>query len=378
MGAVLHVFVSAVDPDAPGESSDNIIYFGPGLHNLYESCSGGALIVKGKGKTVYIAPGAVVCGRIVFRSAGDCCITGGGILMMGGYDKNPMFDNTLIISGSDNIIIGNIIANSRAVPLDGPERPLRGTWTTKVEQCRNLTVDGYRVVSPTFASTDSLSICSTSNVTVKNCFLRACDDNISLKGFCIPVDNAFWAPIENIHVSDCILWSDANSAMVVGEESRARYYKNISFKNIDVLFSYDCREPHHLKLDERSVMSIICLDGTYFSDITWEDIRVNNCERLVCMNFVDAFWYGDIPGHQEHEGGIDGITFKNISSLSPYNSPISNEILLKGYDASENTAYPKKYIENITFDNVIIKGKKVISSYDRLYKNEYVRNLIFK
>jgi hypothetical protein len=382
MGAALHIFVSAIDPHQPETGSDTLIYFGPGLHNLYETHHDGLLKVSGRGKTVYIAPGAVVCGMILFTDANDSRILGGGILMMGGYEGNPMFGVALTINASINFTLGEIIVNSRAVPLDGPERTLRGTWSTKVDCCRNLTVDGYRVVSTVFASTDSLSICSSSNVKIKNCFLRSCDDTISLKGLGNPIDNTYWGPIENISMSDCILWSDANNAMVVGEESRAKYYKNISFKNIDVIFSYDSREPHHLNLDERSVMSIVGLDGTYFSDISWEDIRVNNCQRLICMTFVDDFWYGDLPGHQEHEGGIKDVAFLNISSVSSekniHASPISNEILLNGYGAVKYPANPKKYIENITFENVMIDGVKLTASYGRLRKNSYVRDLVFK
>ncbi|AEF80562.1 hypothetical protein TREAZ_0215 [Leadbettera azotonutricia ZAS-9] len=129
-------------------------------------------------------------------------------------------------------------------------------------------------------------------------------------------------------------------------------------------------------------MSIVGLDGTYFSDIVWEDIRIYNCQRLICMTFVDDFWHGDLPGHQEHEGGIQNAAFLNISSISSgkniHGSRISNEILLNGYGGDKYVTNPKKYIENIIFENVIIDGMKLTASYDRLRKNNYVRNLVFK
>jgi hypothetical protein len=378
-GAVIHVFVSAVDPNQPKESSGNIIYFGPGYYNLYETHNG-QLNVTGTNKTVYIAPGAVVDGTIYFYNAYNCKITGGGVLMMSDLNPNIYSRIPLVFINSSNCSIGNIIANSRAIPLDGADKPRRGSWTTAINSCSNMTIDGYRVVSPTYASTDSLDfqggVSSMTGISVKNCFLRACDDTISIKGSGNVDDSNNWQPIENFTVSDTILWSDANNAMVLGEESAAKYYKNITFSNIDVIFSYDDKT-HHLDLDERSVMSIVCLDGTYFSNITWDNIRVNNCQRLICMTFLDGFWFGSVQGHQQHPGGISGVTFSNITSASPdSSSTITNEIRLSGYAPKDLN--PEKYIEDITLDNVIINGTKVTGSYHRLKKNGYVRNLIFK
>ena len=374
-GAVLHIFVSAIDPEQPKASSANVTYFGPGYHDLFTT-SGGRLLVSDSNRTVYIAPGAVVNGFIHFYNAGNSKIIGGGVIMLN--DITAFQNQVLVIDRSNNFTVGNVIANSRALPLDGPGNPRRGSWTTSIYRSSNVTVDGYRVVSPTWASTDSLNIIDSTNVTVKNCFLRACDDTISLKGFWPEDNHASWQPIENIHVSDSILWSDSNNAMVAGEESRAEYYKNITFSNIDVLFSYDGRAPYHLDplLNERSVMSIVCLDGTYFSDIVFNNIRVNNCQRLICMTFRDDFWYGSIQGNQQYPGGITGVTFSNITSVSPNDTSISNEILLLGY--SQKGANPEKFIENITFDNVIINGGKLAATYSRLITNAQVRNLIFK
>jgi hypothetical protein len=377
-GAVIHVFVSPIDPVQPGGSSGDVIYFEPGYHDLYKT-HGGKLFISRSNTMVYIAPGAVVNGAIEFHDVSNCKITGGGVLMMS--ETPPGNKIPLVFVRTTNCAIGNIIVNSRAIPLDGPDTARRGSWSTALNTCSDMVVDGYRVVSPTYASTDSLNIQiadqAVKNIIVKNSFFRACDDNISIKGHGNANDNSTWQTIEGISIFDCTLWSDANNAMVVGEESAAKY-KNISFRNIDIIFSYDDKD-NHLKLNERSVMSIVCLDGTYFSDITWDNIRVNNCQRLICMTFLDSFWFGSIPGHQQYPGGISGITFSNISSFSPNSSSIANEIRLSGYGPVNPQKYPQKYIEDITFDNVVINGEKLTVSYSRLViANEYVRDLVFK
>jgi hypothetical protein len=377
-GAVIHIFVSPIDPDQPEKSTVSLTYFGPGYHDLYKS-HGGQLLITRSNSTVYIAPGAVVNGTIKFQDVRNCRITGGGILMMSELPPENMIP--LVFIRTTACSIGNIIVNSRAVPVDGPNKPRRGTWSTALNTCSDMVVDGYRVVSPTYASTDSLNLqianSPMKNVTVKNCFLRACDDTISLKGHGNYNSNTNWQTMENIQVFDTILWSDANNAMVVGEESAAKY-KNISFRNIDVIFSYP--DAMNLFHEERSVMSIVSLHGTYFSDITWDNIRVNDCQRLICLTFLDDFWYGSFKGNQRLEGGISNITFSNITSTAPDDaSDIANEVRINGYDAAKIPANPKKYIENITFDNVVINGEKLTESYGRLViTNEYVRNLIFK
>jgi hypothetical protein len=127
-------------------------------------------------------------------------------------------------------------------------------------------------------------------------------------------------------------------------------------------------------------MSICSLDGTYFSNIRFENIRVNRCERLICLTFKDSFWFGSIEGNQAVAGGITDVTFKNITVASKGDSSIANEILLNGWQ-KEGT--PSKTIENITFDHVLINGTYLETEKDPLIKtnnsqdNILVKNLYF-
>jgi hypothetical protein len=174
------------------------------------------------------------------------------------------------------------------------------------------------------------------------------------------------------------IWNDCNNAMCLGAETRASRYEDIHFKDIDVLFSFDDRD-HHAELDERSVMSIVCLEGTYFRNISWEDIRVNKCERLICQTFKNSFWFGSIMGDQTTEGGVEGVTYKNISVASNSGSKIANEILLNGW-FKDGT--PTKLINNVVFDNVTIQGKRVSKENDIKTNNtpdlQLVTNITFK
>ena len=358
-GNTLHLFSNPIDPNPPEKSTANIFYFGPGYHDLKQRYAG-ELKIK-SGQTLYIDAGAVVDGTIVVDNARDAKVICYGMLMMSGHNPlNQYNDIPLIVNNSDGVEIGPLLINSHRNP----------GWSFHIYRSANVTLDGYKCVSTRYASTDGLDITNSQNITVKNSFIRSCDDCITIKGLG-EADPADSLPNEKIHVSDTILWSDCNNAMVLGEESRAKYYKDISFRNIDVLFSFDDRDNHE-RLDERAVMTLLSLHGTYYSDVLFEDIRIGNCQRMICMTFKSDFWFGSILGDQTTPGGMSDVVFRNITNTSPDdNSRIANEILLEGWDK-------EKGIERITFENVTVGGQKVTADYQRLKTNAYVKDLIVR
>lgn len=357
-GNTLHLFANAIDTDAPTGPDENLIYFGPGYHDLSKS-NGGQLVTGNK--DVYIAGGAVVNGSMVVGGNGNH-VYGHGIMM-----KTTPNNLVLIANYARNALIEGIIVCSHR----------DGGWTVGMHEASDITVQNVKVVSTRYASTDGFDIVNTNNVTMKNTFIRSCDDAIAIKGL-INNTPALCPPNEKMLFEKLQIWNDCNNAMCLGAETRASRYEDIHFKDIDVLFSYDDRD-HHAELDERSVMSIVCLEGTYFSNISWENIRVNRCERLICETFKDNFWFGSIEGDQNTEGGIDGVTYKDVTVSSDSGSKIANEILLNGWFKAGT---PTKIIRNITFDNVTIEGKRVSSESDIKTNNtanqQLVTNLIFK
>ena len=358
-GYTLHLFTNEIDHDAASyKGKFGVIYYGPGYHDESHK-----QIVLGSGMTLYVDAGAVVNAPVVVLNAKNVKILGTGVIMMDKKNQvDPVYGNiNLCINHSENVYIGNIIAHAHRTQ----------NWTTHIYFSKDVTVEGYHVVSPEYASTDAIDISNSQNITIRDVFLRSCDDCITVKGLgqgSLPDD---CPPNENIHVSDSQLWSDCNNAMVIGEESMAAYYNNISFRNIDVLFSYDDRDNHE-RLDERAAMSIVLLHGTEVTNILWEDIRVNNCQRLVCFRFVDSFWFGSIQGNQMYPGYVDGVTLRNITCTSNNSSRIANEILIYGWSKD-------KMIQNVTFENFVVNGKQLVSLMNPYMKvNSYIKNIQFK
>lgn len=358
-GHTLHLFTNEIDHEAEKyKDKFGVVYYGPGYHDQSHR-----QIVLGSGMTLYVDAGAVLNAPVVVFNAKNVNILGSGVIMMDKKNAvDPTYGNIVIcLNNSQNVTVKGVIAHAHRSQ----------NWTTHVYYCKDVTLENYHVVSTRYASVDALDISNSQNITVNNCFLRSCDDCVTIKGLGnapLPENNP---PNENIHVSGSQLWNDCNNAMVIGEESMAAYYNNISFRDIDVLYSYDDRDNHE-QLDERSVMSIVLLHGTEVSDILWEDIRINNCQRLVCFRFVDSFWFGSVQGNQIYPGFVDGVTLRNINCASDNKSRIANEILIYGW--SDN-----KQIRNVTFEDFVVKGQKLISIMNPYMKvNSYIKNIQFK
>lgn len=357
-GNSFHLFANPIDTEAPKESSSDLIYFGPGYHNIQQQY-GGTLLTQNR--SIYIAGGAVVNGDIIANGNGRT-ISGHGVLM-----KTTPNNCVLSVSYAKNVTLKDFIICSH--------RP--GGWTVGTYMAENLNIYNVKVVSVQYASTDGFDISNSVGVHLKDVFIRSCDDAIAIKGLAEGTP-ANCPPNENMTFENLQIWNDCNNAMGIGAETHTKYYKDIHFKNIDVIFSYDDRD-NHVRLDERSVMNICCLQGTFFENITWEDIRVNRCERLICITFKDNFWFGSIQGNQSTEGGVNDITYKNVTVESNSGSSIANEILLNGWAGT-----PRKIIQNVTFDNVVIEGKPVTSESDKHIKTNntsevvLVKDLIFK
>lgn len=332
-GNTLHIFPNSIDKEAPNPDNQEYIYFDKGYHDLK-----GTFSITGNQK-IYIAGGAVLNGTIKIEGGTGAYIHGRGMLM-----RKEKKDVVLGSSFTDSLNIdGILIHNHRSQD-----------WTVAMHAVSNLRISNVKVISTRYASTDGFDIVNSNNIHFDNIFVRACDDAIVIKGL-IPGNPANCPPNENMLFENIQIWNDCNNAMCLGAETHAAYYKNITFRNIDVLYSYDDRD-HHSKLDERSVMTIVCLQGTFFSDITYENIRINKCQRLICLTFKDNFWFGSILGDQSTPGGINNIHYKNIFNYSKNTGPIANEILMNGW---YKKGTPTKYIENIIFENLKIEEKKI-------------------
>ncbi len=352
----LHLFANPIDDNAPTESTEDIIYFGPGYHFLTET------IQPKNNQTVYIANGAVVNGGIYIGDKENVNVCGSGVLVRD--------------EGSQSGWRGIRVIDSKDVNISGVTVNINKSaeWSTEIRRSADVNINNYKVVSPQWASTDAIDIVNSQRITVEDCFLRATDDTITLKGLdWDKTDISTLKPsIKTIKVKSSILWNECNNAMVVGEETFAKGYEDIIFEDIDVIFSYDDGNAHGNLLD-RAAISIVNYHGANMENITWDNIRINECVRLICIGFFNEGYEGPLPEDecQVLAGNIKNVTIKNVTSNSTSNSLYANEILLKGWSAD-------KKIIDLTLENITANGKKLTSASPLIVKNEFVDNLIVK
>ncbi|MDQ0090747.1 hypothetical protein J2T12_004170 [Paenibacillus anaericanus] len=353
-GKVLHLFAQAPETDIPDASDPSVIYFGPGYHDL--GGYGAEPTFLKSGQTLYIAGGAILRGRVRANDVTDVTIRGRGTLL-NDYIANDEHSNiTLALNYVTNTKVEDIIVNNDTA-----------SWTSAVHGSSFVNVTNYKGVSPKFASSDGFDINSSHDITFDGSFIHSADDAVAIKGLSHETDPAKALPIYNITYKNSQLWSDANNAIGIGAETVAAYVKNIKFQNIDILYNFDDRD-HPDVLPDRSAINIFALNATHFSDIAFEDIRVEKAKRLINIQMDNTFYFGALQGNWVGEGSMKGITYKNITSYSDG----SNEIKIAGWDDDH-------LISDVIFQNIKINGKTVGNVQDPHFTiNNYARDIKVK
>lgn len=393
----LHIFFNPVKDfkaDAENEMKQGrkVYFFGKGVHNI------GNLEIESH-STVTIDAGAVVYGNISAFSAEDVKINGYGVLdgsceirtnetllipVIRNSDDSTFFENdkkkfdtfmneTACLKGllrfyfSKNINCEGIILRDSS------------TFCVIPAACDNVTIDNIKTIGMWRYNSDGIDIFNSADITVKNCFLRNFDDVMVIKGI-VGWDNR---NNENITVDNCVLWCDWGAVCEIGAETLAPEYKNIVFKNCDLLYDaagammriqhfnssdiYNVRyENMHCEFRYDQMNSTLQTSenqvyeykqGTYqpyILDLTYREAN------LFCRN------------NKNIKGKMHNIEFNNIYLHFEEGMITLPQIHLFGLSE-------KHSVNDIKLENFYINGKKV-ESIEELNPeiNEYVYNIEFK
>lgn len=335
----LHLFVNPPEVNAPRPDDPNVIYFGPGIHEVSH-------LVVGDNKTVYIAGGAVV--RAVIRPDEEFSISrrglrtytptielqgqnitvrGRGIIDASGCTTHSR--NMILVRGSNITIEGIILRDSPSYTI-----PIHESDNVKVS---NVKLIGYR------ANSDGIGIINSQNVTVENCFIRTLDDLIVIKTL-----RGNKGEVRHIIAKGCVLWNQVAHALSLG----AKITSNID----DVLFT-DCDIIHDQ--GREWLLRVYHCDPAWVSNIRYENIRIEESNKLISLWIGKAKWTSD-PEDPER-GHIQGVTFKNINAAG---APLAVD--LKGFDEGH-------IIEDVFFQDVVLNGKAL--TRDMIHFSGFVKNV---
>ena len=331
----LHLFANPLETETYTESSDKVMYFGPGVHRPKDLPN--TQIQIPSNTTVYLAPGAVVKAKLLIDKAENVRIVGRGIL--------------------DHPIRGIEVTHSKNIWIDGITVINPDYYTVFGGESTGLTINNLKSFSCKGWS-DGIDLMCCSDVLIDNVFMRNSDD-------CIAIYAHRWnyyGGSRNVTLQNSILWADIAHPINIGghgnpDDKAGEILENITVRNVDIL------EHDEDDLLYQGCMAVDCGDKNLVRKVLFEDIRVENIQegRLFHINVRFNSKYDKQPGR-----GIEDIIFRNII----YNGVGENPSLLKGFDKERS-------VKNIIFDNVIINGMKM-KNIDDFITNEYIKNITVK
>ena len=301
------------------------------------------------GDVVYIEEGSIVCGRLYSRMADHIKILGNGILYGGvwhNWDENSGEQMILPVLGSDIRIEGISV-------VDG------GSWGIVPVACNKVTIRNVNVMSKVITG-DGMDIVGSEDVLVEQCFVRANDDCISIKGFG-NFDPSGSSDVKRVQVRDSIFWNaEFGNTLEIGYETQCSEICDVHFENCDILHcEYEGNQ-------SGGVLTIHNGDRAHVHDIYYENIRIEDAqEKFIDIKTLDSKYSTD-----RSRGMISDIYFKNIEIVGGI-FPVS---IIRGYEMHHELCRPKNFV----FDNIMILGKKVMNKNDLRMVVELADDLKFQ
>lgn len=332
----LHLFANPPEAEPPRPDAPDVVYFGPGIHEVSH-------LVVTNNQTVYVAGGAVVRGVIRPEEK----------FRLSSYSGLRTYSPTFVLRGTNitfrgrGIVDGSrcptharnlVVVQGRDITLEGVILRDSSTWNVPIRQSdrarvRNLKVLGYR------ANSDGIDICNSRDVTVEGCFLRTLDDLIVVK------TDKGQGEARRIVARDCVLWNEVAHALSIGAELREDV-DDVLFTNCDVIRD---------KGREWTLRVYHC-DAARISNVRFENLRIEESPRLISLWIDKAFWTRDAE-----RGHIDGVVFKNIRATAD-----SLRVEFKGFDATHA-------VENVHLEDVVVNGRPL--AWPDVKTNAFVRGL---
>lgn len=357
----LHLLVNPFEKNIPNVDDPNVIYFGPGMHDVTQ-------LTISDGQTIYLAGGAYLrCGVPEKEEE---------VEIRGHLRKKPTF----ILEGKNVSIRGRGIIDQSTVPkklrrytilahkaedvtIEGITIFDSSHWTIPIQSCDKVHVDNIKIIGWR-GNADGVDVTSSRDVLVENCFMRTFDDAVVIKSF------GGYGEVKNVHTRKCVVWNELAHALSIGAE----VHENIS----NVLFE-DCDVIHDV--GRETALRVYHCDDAVISDVTFDNIRIEEARRLI------SCWIGKTRWTEtEERGHIKNVTFKNITATSApidttltgfQDGPDWKPYIIKDHASMELVGYDAEHlVEDIVFDNVILDDKKV--ELKNVTSNEFVKNVQFK
>ncbi|WP_281225895.1 glycosyl hydrolase family 28 protein [Flavobacterium aquiphilum] len=301
----LHLFANPIETNVPNPKDPNVIYFGPGIHEISNQ-----KLKVASNKTVYLAGGAVLKGQIVVDSVSNVNIIGRGMV-----DQETKLG--IRIAHSQNVNVEDLFASQCFTgESDG----------VKIKNVKTISFYGWG---------DGMNVMASSNVLFDGVFVRSSDDCTTVYG----TRMEYAGSCKNITMQNSTLWADVGHPILIGTHGNSKnpdVLENLKYINLDIL------DQKEMQVDYQGCMAINVGDNNMAKNVLFENIRVEDFREGQLLN-LRVFYntkYCTAPGL-----GIENVVFRNIN----YNGKNANLSIIAGYDE-------QRKIKNVTFENLMING----------------------
>ena len=345
----LHLFVNPEETDIPDPNDPNVIYFGPGIHEI-------TTVSVGDNQTVYIAGGAIVRGVLseeekTGRRPASFMLRGKNITFRG----RGIFDQGLV---PRTIARQTMSVTVDGFKMEGVTLCNSSLWTVSLRDCNNVHIDNIKLFGHR-ANSDGIDINSSVDVLVENCFLRTWDDLIVVK----TLENS-GQDAERIRVRKCVLYNEIAHALSIGAELTRRV-EDVVFEDCDIIGDHG----------REWTLRIYHTDKALIKNVRFENIRIEESVKFASLWINTDVWTTDAE-----RGRIENVIFKDIT-VNNSGYPLHREFEFLGFDADHS-------INNVLIDNVVINGRKVVQEdivinpervpKEGIVMNDYVYNVTVK
>ncbi len=320
------------------------LYFKPGVHII------GRDFTIFANKNYYIPGDAVVYGTLVnlnntVGSGANIRIYGYGTLS-GDKIKHPEFD---VPKGNDNtyrMVYSEKCTNFVVEGISLMNGPMHTMKVTSTQSNKNETFAKWLKVVTWRVNGDGLG-----NVNyVSDCFIRTQDDCVYVKG----------------DRKSCVFWTDANGSIFSMAGMDEAKIKPFYIEDIDVIYARNRSTNNNggrvfaKRSDQKAISTRV--------NVVFNNIRITDKYETHETFQILSTGPGTSGGGVQTSGGYTGITFKNISSVKP---PVAGGNRITGWSGG--------IWDDITFDNVVLGGKRILSRADfgNMGPEAYVTNVKF-
>jgi len=364
----LHLFIDEEKDFGVCPDDENVIYFGAGVHRP-------GRVLLGSGQTVYIDRDAVVygsfaafgcenvrvCGRGIIDGSCEKRVTGDNVYMTDEARTLPLLDGEALRQRHEEqrVLWGGIhFWNCRSVSIEGCILRDSATFAVIAGDCDRVVIDDVKTIGMWRYNSDGIDMLNSRNVQIRSCFTRNFDDCIVIKGIMGHDTHSN----ENVLVENCVVWCDWGRALEIGAETCAPEYKNITFRNCDLIHGADV------------YMDIQHVNHAYIHDVLFDDIRLEYSKHHLIpvyqrdMNapypenppfkhlVAAGIYIHNIPGMfctaGYANGSVRNVVFRNIRIYADegVGKPL---ITIKALDEEH-------FVEGVSYCNWMLNGKQSV------------------